>query len=258
MKLKNILFISVCVMLLVGISVGGTLAYLTAHDSEVNVFTVGDVAIDLTEDFQQGATLTPGVGIEKTPTITNTGTNDAWVWLEWAIPSALLNYDAATGVTKDNVIHTNYMSYTADNGKALTITQEDVDRGIAAGYFPAGTTADYIRGGAYWLMSKQFDHIKTTQIDGVEYTVAVYLYNKALEQGESTLPGIWQVYMDSRVDIDPNGDWHFVKDGTVTDLDWNSTADGAPKIHVTAYAVQAEGFSNVEAAYNAYQTQWNP
>ena len=171
MKLKHVLLISLCVVLVAALSIGGTLAYLTDRDSEVNIFTVGDVSIDLTEDFVQGATLTPGVGIEKTPTITNIGENDAWVWLEWAVPEALLDYDPATGNTSNNVIHTNYMSYTADNGSAKTITQDVVDRGIAAGYFPAGTTADYIRNGAYWLMSKQFDYIKSVEIDGVKYAV---------------------------------------------------------------------------------------
>lgn len=256
MKLKHILTICLCVALLVAVSIGGTLAYLTDRDSEVNVFVVGDVTIDLTEDFQQGANLTPGVHIEKTPTITNTGTNDAWVWLEWAIPTALVKYDAAAPTTADNVIHTEFLSETADNGSAKTITQAEVDSAIAAGQLPAGTTAEYIQNGAYWLMSKQFDYVKQTEIDGVPYTVFVYLYNKALVKGESTLPGIWEVYMDNRVDIDPNGDWHFVEKGVATDLGWNSTTNGAPKIHASAYAVQADGFSSVAFAYAAYQEQW--
>ena len=71
------------------VAVGGTLAYLTDRDSEANVFTEGDVTIDLTEDFKQGATLIPGVEIEKKPTIANTGKNDAWVWATVAVPGDL-------------------------------------------------------------------------------------------------------------------------------------------------------------------------
>ena len=71
------------------VTVGGTLAYLTDRDSEANVFTTGDVKIDLEEDFQQGAELLPGVNVEKTPTITNIGKNDAYVWATVAIPGSL-------------------------------------------------------------------------------------------------------------------------------------------------------------------------
>ena len=73
------------------VTVGGTLAYLTDRDSEANVFTTGDVKIDLEEDFQQGAELLPGKDIEKEPTITNIGENTAWVWAEIAVPAELDN-----------------------------------------------------------------------------------------------------------------------------------------------------------------------
>ena len=71
------------------VTVGRTLAYLTDRDSEANVFTEGDVSIDLKEDFEQGETLVPGVEIEKKPTIANTGKNDAWVWATVAVPGDL-------------------------------------------------------------------------------------------------------------------------------------------------------------------------
>ncbi len=49
MKLKKILTLMCCAVLLVCISVGATLAYLTAEDTVTNTFTVGDVAITLDE-----------------------------------------------------------------------------------------------------------------------------------------------------------------------------------------------------------------
>ena len=87
--LKKILAWALVVSLTAGVAIGGTLAYLTDRDSEANVFTVGDVNIDLNEDFDQGATLIPGVDIVKKPTIKNIGPNAAWVWTTYAIPKAL-------------------------------------------------------------------------------------------------------------------------------------------------------------------------
>ena len=68
------------------ITVGGTLAYLTDRDSEANVFTTGDVKIDLEEDFDQGSELLPGEDVNKDVQIRNEGPNPAWVWYTYAIP----------------------------------------------------------------------------------------------------------------------------------------------------------------------------
>lgn len=64
---------------------GGTLAYFTdTTESEVNEFTVGNVNIDLTEpNWENNATLMPGVSFEKDPTITVAdGSQDAYVFLK--------------------------------------------------------------------------------------------------------------------------------------------------------------------------------
>ena len=49
MKLKKILTLMCCAVLLVCISVGATVAYLTSQDTVVNTFTVGNVQITLDE-----------------------------------------------------------------------------------------------------------------------------------------------------------------------------------------------------------------
>ena len=86
---KKIIAFVLVVSLTAAIAIGGTLAYLTDRDSEANVFTTGDVNIDLNEDFEQGSTLIPGVDIEKEPTVTNVGPNEAWVWTTVAVPEGL-------------------------------------------------------------------------------------------------------------------------------------------------------------------------
>ena len=86
---KKIIAWLLLVTLSVGVAIGGTLAYFTDRESEANVFTVGNVDIDLKEDFQQNSPLLPGVAVEKKPTIVNLGPNDAWVWATVAVPKNL-------------------------------------------------------------------------------------------------------------------------------------------------------------------------
>ena len=256
--MKKIIAIVLAALLIAGISIGATLAYLTDRDSEVNTFTVGDVSIDLTEDFEQGATLIPGVDIEKKPVITNTGKNDAWAWLTFAIPTALdVNNPGTEAGSSQNVIHWNMLGATTEG----YVTDARVQKAIADGYLTDDTlTADIINANnMHWNGFNSLgegQNMFQQEIDGVLYNVYVDLYNKALTPGETTLPNIYKVYMDSRVDIDPEGNWYFVDKGVATELDWNTNEDGAPKIYVSAYAIQTDGFETVEEAYDAYMKQW--
>lgn len=236
-RLKKVLSTGLVVAIVAAISIGGTLAYLTDRDSEANVFTVGDVAIDLNEDFEQGAELIPGVTIEKEVTITNTGKNDAWVWMTYAIPAALDNEEANLNVVHVNTpgaywygYHTN-PTYIASAGLTEAVDETDT-----------------------WLVDKYVT--ENVEINGVVYNVYTHLYNGAIIPGETTNPGMTTVYLDAHVDIDPNGDWYHVENGVVEKLEWNSNTNGNPMIYVSAYAIQTEGFATVEEAYAAYQTQW--
>jgi len=225
--MKKILVWLLVVTLTATAAIGGTLAYFTDRDSEANVFTVGNVEIDLEEDFDQGATLIPGVNIEKKPTITNTGANDAWVWAEIAIPSEL----NSTASAAKNIIHFNMSKESVVDGQWNWWNGEDYNEG------------------AYLITEKE--------IDGVMYDVYTVQYETPLKPGETTAnPVIYKVYMDSHVDIDPDGNWAWVEDGQVTSINWNSETNGNPVIYVSAYAMQTEGFDTVYAAYDAYQTQW--
>lgn len=187
------------------LAIGGTLAYLTDRDSEANVFTVGDVNINLNEEFHQGSTLIPGVNIEKKPTITNLGPNNAWVWATVAVPANLAD------------------------------------------------VIDFSGEGTGWETWTKDENI--TEIDGKDYALFTILHSGVLGVNDVTEVLFSKVGLDNTVDIDPNGQWHTVDNGTNTNLGWNSS-NGAPTIYVSAYAIQADGFSSVADAYAAYNTQW--
>ena len=244
---KKIIAFLLVVSLTAAVAIGGTLAYFTDRDSEANVFTVGDVEIDLNEEFEQNSQLIPGVKIEKEATITNTGINDAWVWMTVAIPSAL---DNATDSSK-NYIHWNVPGAFWD---AYCTTDKYIQSAIENGYLAADSTG--VDPTKTWNVDDKVS-MYTTEIDGVSYNVYTLLYNSAIKPDEVTNIGLSEVYMDTHIDIDPDGNWHYVEDGVATDIAWNSTTNGDPVIYVSAYAIQAEGFTTALDAYNAYNAQWD-
>lgn len=201
---KKIIAWLLVVVLTAGVAIGGTLAYLTDRDSEANVFTVGDVNIDLNEDFIQGSTLVPGVSIEKKPTITNVGSNSAWVWSTVAVPKNMASVVEFTGT------------------------------------------------GTGWEV---MNSSTSTTISNEDYVLFTILHTEVLEVGGVTNALFSNVALSPSVDVDSDGNWHTVVDGVTTDLGWDN-ADGDPVIYVSAYAIQAENFSTVEDAYEAYNTQW--
>ena len=78
---KKILSICLVAVIAVMAIAGASLAYFTAEDSAENVFTVGNVAIDLTEPNWdetgkvEAEDVYPGEPLAKDPTVTNTGKN---------------------------------------------------------------------------------------------------------------------------------------------------------------------------------------
>ncbi len=73
-------------------AVGGTMAYLTDADEETNTFTIGEVEVDLTEpdypgdDSEDVRNLVPNQEVVKNPQVTNTGVNEALVFMTVTVP----------------------------------------------------------------------------------------------------------------------------------------------------------------------------
>lgn len=92
---KNITLLCLLISLVVISGIAGVSAYLLNTDEAVNTFTVGNVNIELTEP-QWDATYPNGYVenaiakqvILKDPTITNTGENDAFVYMMVEVPKA--------------------------------------------------------------------------------------------------------------------------------------------------------------------------
>lgn len=90
--------------------------------------------------------------------------------------------------------------------------------------------------------------------DSVTYSVITVLYKNSLDAGKTTDIGMKEVSLDSKIDrIGDN--YYFINNGKYEKLDYD-LSDGLT-INITAYAIQADGFNNVEDAYKAYIKQWS-
>lgn len=256
--MKKKLLIALSVFVVVALSVAGTVAFLTSKDASANVFTIGEVEIDLLSNDLSSITKDGKILLMPNNTdkiaadykIENTGDSAAYVWLTVKVPVALEDTGDASA---NNIIHWNLPgAFWYPNNK----TAKYVENALNAGYI---TEADLVDGvvpdSKTWLVNESFGANKGLEtIDGVEYNVYNILYNGPLASGEKTNVGVSTIFMDERVDY-VDGKWALVEKGVVTpiEFDFNSGAS----VKVEAHAIQANGFDTVEEAYAAYQKQWN-
>lgn len=249
---KKITAIFLCVALVAIAIVGASLAYFTDKDEATNTFTMGNVKIDLQETFDPDtAVLRPGSQttnkIEKKVWIENTGTEDAYVWYEWYIPSALDSTDGSTGT--NNVLHVNSNGNSWDkyreNSKFWKEGQTEA--------LPLEQTWDHDPETELGLAVGPEGFIRTETIDNIQYNVYLVLYHGVLAEGEKTTVAMNGAYLDSKVDnaVDESGDVYYTINGKPIDYDFTQKIN----IIVKAYGIQAAGFADVYAAYTAYEAQ---
>ena len=208
-KTRKILLMAACAVLLVCISVGATVAYLTSTDSVTNTFTVGKVAITLDEldvdnstpnanrDKANAYKLMPGHSYVKDPTVHfAAGSEESYLFVKVENEIAAIEDKYTYGDTNPKKSQTIAEQITANGWDALDGVDNVYYKKVVAN---TGTTAvDY----------KVFDGFKI--IDSIEARPAT-----------------------------PVADVKYLED-------YNNK-----KITVTAYAVQADGFADAEAAWEA-------
>lgn len=257
MTRKKILVLALTVSMVAILAIGGSLAYFTDTDNEVNTFTVGGVQIDLIEQqrgtkddseekvlvpFEDNKTLMPIVGsaqgekevvdgvelptaenyVDKIISIKNTGKSDAYVRVFVAVPTALQNGQTPNAPRYD-VLHWNFNGDSCAEG-------EWTDEIVVA---------------------------NPTVINGIEYKIYSRTYTTALAKDEVTAtPAYIGFYLDKTVDMNADGEYT---------VDWGQgpviinydLGDGVD-IPVFAQAVQAAGFDSAEAAFAASGLPSNP
>lgn len=218
-KFKKVLLASAATVMTVAIAIGGTMAYLTSEDSDVNVMTLGNVKIEQVEQerdengnltqFAQAKPAFPAVYektewdddkltvnggeykvfsddmknvIDKIVTVNNIGKSDAYV-------RTIVAIEAPNGDPKD-LIHFNWNS-----------TDTEISNGIV------------------------------TTIDGVDYYIVAFTYKEALVAGEKSAPSLVQLFLDKATTNE---------DCALFGETWD--------VKVVSQAVQTKGFENAQVA----------
>jgi len=232
MKNRKLLLI-VSIVLAMTMSLGGTLAYLTDTDADVNTMVLGNVKIvqneqqwnaDKTElvEFEQDKPLLPYVGdlgwenkddqdgayrrftmknvVDKYVTVTNMGISNAYVRTIIALEMGEYTYEEFKMIGA---------SVNAENGAEFK--------------FPGA-----------WVWTDDY----AAQIDGKNYNIMVAVHQDPLAPKATTIPSLLQVYLSKDAD---NED--------VQKLDGNE--NGKYDILVISQAVQADGFGSAAEALEA-------
>ena len=230
MNKRKLMLVAVALCMVAILGFGGTLAYLTDTDNATNVFTVGNVKIELLEEFNaENAKLLPNIPVTKKVTVKNTGSEEAYVRVHIAIPALLDSGDEDNPqfAAYNNRLHFNYSDASVADG------QWNWTEALGA----EGATGEPGKAGSKWQC---YD----AKVDGINYNVYVVTYEtKLASQGVTATEAMYQVYLDASLDN--------VHIQEITDT------IGAIKILVAAEAVQAEGFEDAYEAFDAAYTDAN-
>lgn len=264
MKLKNVLLTGLSFVLVAAVAIGGTFAYLTSQDSDVNVMTLGNVSIEQHEyerevdangnyvtdanygyklkDFTQAKPLFPATEIDSNGAPYNHGAG---------------NYDS-TRVKMAQVGSYGSMDvFVNKNAQDKFVTVENT--GLSDAYvrtifaFEIGslTVSEFnnvIKKSSFMTQQGVWNvnDIGIATIDGNNYYVYEYIYNGGkslggvhengvLPAGDTTYPSLAQVYMTG-----------YATNEDCENIDGNK--NGIYDILVFSQAVQTEGFANSETA----------
>ena len=270
MKMKKVLLTGLSFVLVAAVAIGGTLAYLTSTDDDVNVMTLGNVSIAqheyqrvvnadgtyatatidnqtsyVLEDFKQAKPLLPIVGDPSLP-----GDNPEYAGWD------------STIVRMTQVDSYGYMQvFAGKNAQDKFVTVENTGKtdayvrtlvAIECGTGDAnliGTSTRCVKAEnaatntAPWISN----YIGKITIDANTYVLYEYIYrgandvnrhvNGVLPAGDTTYPNLAQVYLKSETTNE---------DCEALDGNGNGTLD----ILVLSQAVQADGFTDATTALN--------
>lgn len=269
MKKKTILVAAIAVMLVAALVVGGTLAYFTDTKAKDNVFTVGNVSIQLIEStYHREGNDNSGDKDIPDPTHTASGmkyvtdghkafTNDEIK----ADAEKYADYIGTKGVGMvpgRGVAKCPYVINTGKNAAYIRIrvmvpsaaNKDFVDvsnGGVITNQWCTTSmlSGEFINGkGGGWNYAPYIDKAAYTDENGVKYDVYTFVRNEPLAAGAMTEWNVWNF-----IGIDKTANTADIQKA----IDAGAIAkDGTLHVLVQADAIQAEGFANATAAFAAF------
>lgn len=240
--MKRSVILTLCIVLCLALTLGGTIAYLSDFDGDVNVMTLGQVKIEIMEsqrssesselvDYQDGKPLYPIVGdisqrdttfglptnplfVDKIVQVNSNARNaKAYLRIYIGVPTAVLD----VGHTGENAVHLLW-------GKDTRLASD-------------------------WPWEEAAAYHQEVVIDGIDYTMLCYNYIPLLEPDETTVPLLAGLYLDQRVDNGDNPDGGYTM--WIEGKEYPILCDLSQGLQVTvlALAVQADGFDTAAQAF---------
>jgi len=232
MNMKKIAVLALSLTMVAAIAITGTIAYFTDNDTKTNTFTYGNVDIEL-DEYCPETELIPGEenALDKVVYVKNTGSEDAYMWIELWIPEMIDVY----GDPAANNLHFNPFNTYKDKDDNLVLCRQAFAN--ANGYTLVAETVEV--------------ELDPKEIDGVMYNgYREYIADDTPKAtGEATAALLARVFMDKGVtqctDATHADDCLVLADG-------NTHYDGSWEIIVNAYGIQADSFETIEEAIAAY------
>ncbi len=191
MKNRKLLLI-VSLVLAMTMSLGGTLAYLSDTDADVNTMVLGNVEITQNEqerrengkldEFTQEKPLLPAVFEGSS--------------IPWAKEDQWPGEGQAWKVVEDNVNVVDKFVTVTNSGKTDAYVRTLIAYEGNTEFGPLGEYIHVVHNTANVDPAISEQWFENVEIKGVTYTVAVYTYPEILGAGETTIPSLKQVYMN--------------------------------------------------------------
>lgn len=269
MKKKSILVVAIAVMLVAALVVGGTLAYFTDTKAKDNVFTVGNVSIQLIEStYHREGNDNSGDKSIPDPSQTASGmkyvTDGHKAFTDAEIKADAEKYADYIGtkgvgmVPGRGVAKCPYVINTGANAAYIRIrvmvpsaaNKDFVDvsnGGVITNQWCTTSmlSGEFINGkGGGWDYAPYIDKAAYTDENGVKYDVYTFVRNEPLAAGAMTEWNVWNF-----IGIDKTANTADIQKA----IDAGAIAkDGTLHVLVQADAIQAEGFANATAAFAAF------
>jgi predicted ribosomally synthesized peptide with SipW-like signal peptide len=231
---KHNLIVTLSILLIAVMTMGSTLAYFTDTDEKTNKFTMGDLDIDLTENWnpEDGEEMFPGDNVEKVPYVTEKKGDS---YLRIVVTVLDKNDGVADGTTVkdqdrlDKIMSTLFYDPNYENSSTQTIKAD---------------TKYNSQQIASWgsKVQQTYNHTDFT-LHSASNGVYVYYYTNSKTDPVNVLKEGVKTTLFSRVIIP--SDW---------DQD-DIHVLGKYNISVKAEAVQVEGFADQDAAFSALDDQ---
>jgi len=223
---------------------GGTVAYLTDAERGINIITIGNVHLELSEPSytDNSKVLSAGDSVVKNPVLTNTGTKDEFVFIEVAVPKrdVTLLYEKETtvgegaeaktykeGTPTVNNINATTGAIQTSSDEIYKIIADGIENGATAvNLTTAGELTDsnepktqpqldfsYNKGSNTssaekegWIyLSREVDKTVGTGDNALTYDYYYFGYNKKLSSDHSTIPLFDRIQLKSFIDEEING-----------------------------------------------------